>query len=156
MFRFVEYHYTNALYLYKRIDGYGERISASAASIFFSLGVCMLGINVIQQFTDVLAAIARRLVPAAKNDDAALYAVAAAFSLVLNYYWLGKRTPLLEKRYASLEAHHQRWLAPVGFLFSCAFALACGYGRVNFLGSLLIATSILVVQELLYGIIKTK
>lgn len=156
MLRFVEFHYTNALFLYKRIDGNGEKWRASGASFFWSMGVCMLGINVVQQFSGSLAPLVRGVISTVDKpyNNAAEYLLAVPFALVLNYCWLWKRTPLLEKRYAMLETKHDRWLVALGISLSLFFALACGYGRVNFWGSLALAGSIWMGQELLYLVLK--
>lgn len=151
--RFIEYYYTNAFYFYRRIDGKGrEQWRASGSSIFYSLGICMLGVNVVQQFTGSLAPLVREIIPAANRpyDNAAEYAFAIPFAFILNYKWLWKNTDILKKRYKILEAQNSRWMLLFGLLMSLAFALICGYGRVNFWFSLGIAIALLFLQELIY------
>src|SRR3546814_8003406 len=94
----------------------------------------------------------RAILPVANKpyDNAAEYLLTIPFALVLVYWFLWKRTSVLEAQYAALEKTPRRWLVAVSFLLSCAFALACGYGRVNFWGSILVATSILLFQEWFY------
>lgn len=150
MFKFLEFYYTNALYFYRRLDGYGEKWRASGASIFWLVGACMLSFNIIQNFTGVVASTVRRLIPGVINDDAALYVVSTVFALIMNYFWLWKRTRILENRYAFLENNNSRWIVAFGTFMSLLFVLSCGYGRVNFWGSLALASLILIVQELLF------
>jgi hypothetical protein len=152
MIRFIELCYANALFFYKRLDGHSEKWRAATACFFWFDGLFIFIINVIQQFTGSLAPLVRAAVPAADKpyNNAAETLLAVPFALVLLYYMLWERTPLLEARYAHLQKNHKRWLVALSFIFSMAFALACGYGRANFWGSLLLAALILVVQEALY------
>jgi hypothetical protein len=152
MLKFIDYHYANSLFFYRRIDGYGERVSASAATFFYSLGLCMILVNVVQQITGSLAPLARHLVPAADKpyNNAAEYLIAVPFAMFLHHVWLWRRTPLLSDRYAVLGEKNSRLMVGVGTLLSLVFAFACGYGRVNFSASLAIAGMLLLVQEVLY------
>ena len=152
MLNFVEYHYANSLSLYKGLDGHGERCRASSASIFYSLGLCIIIINLVQQFTGSLAPLVRHLVPVADKpyDNAAEYLPAAPFAIVIHYFWLWRRTPHISKRYAVLGRAPSRIMVGVGMTLSLVFAFACGYGRVNLAASLVMAGMLLVAQELLY------
>jgi len=158
MINFIEFHYANALFVYRRIDGYGERVSASAASIFYSLGFCAILINVIQNFTGSLAPFARQALglPNKPYDTAAEFLLGVPFAFVLHYFWLWRRTPILEKRYAELDGNGKRWVALLGTLLSVAFVLICGYGRAHLLASLLLAASLLAAQELLFLALRKK
>lgn len=151
--RFIEHHYTNAFYVYRRIDGKGgERWRASGSAFFYSAGICMLGVNIVQQFTGSLAPLVREIIPAANRpyDNAAEYAFAIPFAFILNYKWLWKNTDILKKRYKILEEQNGRRMLLFGLLMSLVFALICGYGRVNFWLSLGLAIALLFLQELIY------
>ena len=154
MFNFVEYLYANSVYFYRRSEGFGERLSASVATISYSLGLCIIVLNFVQLFTGSLAPFVRELIPAANKpyNNAAELFLAFPPALILHYCWLWRRTPALLSRYAQLKIRHQRWVVPAGFFFSVLFAIACGYGRVNFALSLAIVATLAGLQALTYRV----
>jgi hypothetical protein len=156
MLKFPEFHYTNSLYLYRHIDGYGERLRASGASIFYSFGACLLALNLVQQFTGSLGPLWRQLVPVIYRPGLAEFMVLAVISIALNYYWLWRRTPLLESRYSFLRTQHKRWLAPAGSLLGVGFFVACMFALDYPAISLPIVGLILVAQELLYYFLRQR
>lgn len=156
MFRFVEFHYINAIYLYRRIDGYGERISASAASILYSTGLWLLALNIFKRFAASLMPLWQQWVPVIYKPKVAELLLLAALSMIVSYFWLWRRTPLLEERYSVLKTQNRRWLAAFGFLMSVGFFLASGYGLINFPLSLVFVSSSLILQELLYVFLKNR
>lgn len=158
MIPFIEFYYANALFLYKRIDGYGERWGAFGATIFWVGGLCMIALNAIQLFTGSLAPIVRAAVFSANKpyDNAAEYLLIVPIALALHYYVLSARSSVLEKKYAFLRTTNRRWLAGASFLFGAIFVVACGYGRVNFLMSLVLAALIMLMQHFLYTYLKNR
>lgn len=160
-FRFIELFYANSLFFRRRLDGYGEKISASSHSIWFLACICLVLSNYMQAYLKLPTLTLQPFFPS-QNEGSCVFIFAVAMTFVLSYFLLWRRSYSIEKKFSLLENKHTRILVLLGTLYSgCVFIIIVLLGSEsldskplvdsNPLGwMLLLLVSSYLVQEIVY------
>lgn len=152
VFRFVDFNFINALFVYRRTDGYGERISACSANLFFPAGLVLFVYTSLIQFTGPLNNLWERMPVIYKSGYLEGILIIILSALIL-YYALYKRIPDLEVRYAILEKNNSKWIVALGMLNQALFVGACAFGLTNYWFSFAFVALLISLQEVQYRLL---